>query len=105
MMLTVINVIIFAILKAIADTIAHHPDTSIFNNTWWIKEGKILKPTKYKVDGWHIVNSFMAASFLANMFIKPTYNPFILYTICVIVFIAVFNLFYNKLFRLKGWKQ
>lgn len=104
-MLAVLLVVIFAISKATADTIKHHPDTSIFNGTWWLKESVIVPPSKYKIDGWHIANSVMILAFLLMIFVKIPYNLFISFGILVILEILIFNLFYNKIFRLKGWKQ
>lgn len=103
MLMVLSNVILFAIAKATADTIEHHPDTSIFNNTWWLKEGKLIPYTKYKLDGWHIANSIMVAIFLSMIFIRVD-KPILVFGISIILYILTFNLFYNKIFRLKPWR-
>lgn len=104
-MISILIIFLAALSKAAADTIKHHPDTSIFNNTWWIKDGVTIPPSKYKVDGWHIANSITIATWLSLIFIKIPYNLAISYIILGILHILIFNLFYNKIFRLKGWKQ
>lgn len=92
--------------KAAADNINQHPDTSIFRNSkFWVGEGNVLPLTKYKVDGWHFANSIMVGSFTALVFSRIEYNLYLSFAVLEIEFILVFNLFYNKLFRIKGWKQ
>lgn len=99
------SIFIAAVAKATADTIKHHPDTSIFfGRKFWLSEGKLLPLTKYKVDGWHVANSTMIGAFLSLIFSDIPYNLFISYGVLTLEFILVFNLFYNKIFRLKGWK-
>lgn len=95
-----ISIFLAAFFKACADTIKHHPDTSIFKNrSFWIGEGKIIPYTKYKVDGWHFCSSLMIASFLILIFIEINYNLFYIYFLLGVIFILVFNTFYNKILR------
>lgn len=106
MLIALSSIFIAAVAKATADTIKHHPDTSIFiNKKFWLGEGKIIPLTKYKVDGWHIANSTMIMSFLTLIFSTIPYNLFISYAVFSLEFILIFNIFYNKIFRLKDWKQ
>lgn len=99
-MIALLSIALAAIFKAIADTIKHHPDTSIFaGKKFWLFEGKMLPLTKYKVDGWHIANSLMIASFLTLIFINIKYNHILSYIILGVEFILIFNLFYNKILR------
>ena len=45
-MIDILFIIIAAIAKAVADTIRHHPDTSIFKNSkFWLGEGKYIPLT------------------------------------------------------------
>ena len=105
-MIALLFIFIAAVAKAAADTISQHPDTSVFKNRkFWIGEGKILPFTSYKVDGWHFANSIMISSFTALVFSNITYNIYLTYAILELEFILIFNLFYNKIFRIKGWKQ
>lgn len=88
--------------KAVADTIKHHPDTSIFKNRkFWVGEGKLFPLTKYKIDGWHLANSAMICSFLSIIFISIQKYKILTYATSGLLFILIFNLFYNKIFRKK----
>jgi hypothetical protein len=89
-----------AIFKAIADKLAHHFGKSIFrklNPKWWNpneswKYVGFLPLSKYRYDGWHIANSLMIVCFCVAAFgftLKMLGSG--------IIFILVFNLFYNKL--------
>lgn len=102
LIIPILAVVFAAIFKAMADTIKHHPDTSVFKNKkFWISEGKIFPLTKYKIDGWHLSNTGMIASFLALIFSKIPHNLFISYGILGIIFILIFNIFYNKILKTK----
>jgi hypothetical protein len=89
-----------AIFKAIADKLAHHFGNSIFkklNPKWWNPEEswkhvKFLPYTKYRPDAWHIANSILIILFCTAVYgltLKMVYSG--------VVFILVFNLFYNKI--------
>jgi len=98
--LPILLIVLAAIFKAVADTIQHHPDTSIFKNKkFWVGEGKFLPLTKYKFDGWHLSSSAMIASFIGLIFTKIPYNLYISYIVLGIIFILIFNIFYNKILR------
>ena len=99
-MVSLLFIALAAISKAIADTIKHHPDTSIFKNrVFWIGEGKYFPFTKYKVDGWHICNSIMIGFFVCLKYTKSLYSIPIDFVILITLFILIFNLFYNKILR------
>ncbi len=96
MILSILLVICAAIFKAAADRIANHNYTVSIFKGWWLTQGRFLPLTKYKIDGWHISNSGMICSFIALIFCTVDwYFYFILGT----VFILVFNLFYNHIFK------
>lgn len=98
-MISLILIILAAVCKAVADTIKHHPDTSIFKlGSFWLKEGKILFG-KYKLDGWHIANSVMISSFITSANFPLDYKWYITIPVFGMIFILVFNLFYNKILR------
>jgi hypothetical protein len=98
-----------AICKAIADTLDHHFDTSIFRG----KSRKIWDPNVihktsgkifgYPLDAWHIVNSIQLAALLAlPLFYEPQLpKRWMDYVAGAIIFIIIFNTFYNKIFRRK----
>ena len=66
-----ILIIFAAICKAVADTIEHHFDTSIFRHSkFWVNGGKIIFG-KYKFDGWHLANSFMISAFITAIAFPP----------------------------------
>lgn len=95
----IILTIIAAISKAVADTIAHHFDTSVFRHSkFWVNGGKIIFG-KYKFDGWHLANSCMITAFI-TAFCFPVAIPW--YWIISgggILFNFTFNIFYNKILR------
>lgn len=89
--------ILAAICKAIADTIAHHYDTSIFEGIDFFDpaiQGKKIPFTNYPFDGWHVANSLMIVFFVLAVF------GFTLKALVAgVFFILFFNLFYNKVLR------
>lgn len=108
MLVKIILIIIAAICKAIVDTLSHHPRTSKLRGKFWnIKEGKIIPFTKYRWNGWHIVNSIMICCFIALPFIDlfsiyEWYKVVGAYILTgVVVFILPFNLFYYKILQYK----
>lgn len=103
-MFTFLFIILSAIMKAIVDTLSHHYKNSIFfekSNFWNIKkQGKFLPFTKYPLDGWHICNSLMIISFIFFGILHDTYfNLYLDLLISGILFIIIFNLFYNKFLK------
>ena len=94
-------ILLAAICKAIADTIAHHKSTSIFKRSkFWSNGGKMLPGTKYRFDGWHLSNSGMIICFIvAAVLHDPILAWYWEILIGGAVFNLVFNLFYNKILR------
>jgi hypothetical protein len=96
-----------AICKALADTLDQHFDKSIFrhkNRKYWDPNVNIKSAPQifgYPLDVWHIANSIGIFSWLA---IPHFYNQqlrywWLDYAAGGMIFIIVFNIFYNKLFR------
>lgn len=88
-----------AICKAVSDTIAHHYDTSIFKGKDFFNpeiQGKRLPFTSYPFDGWHVFNSLMIVFFCLAVF-------WISWKLLLagVLFILVFNLFYNTILKSK----
>lgn len=100
-MITAALILLAAICKAIADTIAHHKSTSIFKRSkFWSNGGKMLPGTKYRFDGWHISNSSMIIFFVvAAVLHEPVLAWYLEIPIAGIGFNLVFNIFYNKILR------
>lgn len=107
-MITITLLILAAIFKAVADTLQHHFDTSIFRNKdvrWWNpafswKYVKFIPLTKYRLDAWHLANSLMIVSFICfGVFHESIYKWWIEIIAGGIIFNVVFSLFYNKLLR------
>lgn len=107
MFLQILLISFAAICKAFADTLDHHFDTSIFRG-WsrkWFDPNVTIKTAPqifgYPLDGWHIANSLQICSWAALPFVYvPVFGSWLLnYAAIGILFIVVFNLFYNKLFR------
>lgn len=92
-------ILLAAICKAIADTIAHHKGRSVFRNSkFWANGGKLLPGTKYKLDGWHLANSGMIICFVvATVLHDPILVWYFEIPIAGVLFNIVFNVFYNKL--------
>ena len=88
-----------AFFKAVADTLAHHFDTSVFRRKWnspfWNPMHRhndaVKKIFGYPLDAWHLANSAMIICFLLPFGWKMV--------ILGIVFNLAFNLFYNKILR------
>jgi hypothetical protein len=97
-----------AFFKAVADTLTHHFDTSVFkwkDRKFWDpdiswKYASYLKFTKYKIDAWHLANSGMIIAFCAAI---VTYKSHLWWgwelLLAGTLFNLSFNLFYNKLLR------
>ena len=99
MITTALLIIFAAICKAVADTIEHHFDTSIFRHSkFWVNGGKIIFG-KYKFDGWHLANSFMIMAFLLALAFPPEIEWYYTFFGGGLIFNLVFNIFYNKILR------
>ena len=98
-----------AIFKAVADTVDHHFGESKFRNLnpkFWdrdISQDRAKKIFGYKVDAWHLFNSGMIGFFIAaaslHKFDKLHWYWWAEIGIGGIVFVGVFNTFYNKILR------
>ena len=106
--MSILFIILAAIFKAIADTLVHHFDTSVFkykDRRFWDPSiswqyAHRLRFTSYPVDGWHISNSAMIVSFcLAIVFHHPVLKWWLELLIAGTLFNLVFNIFYNKILR------
>jgi hypothetical protein len=106
--------VLAAVCKAVADTLTHHYDTSVFkwkDRRFWDpaiswKYAKYLKFTKYKLDAWHLANSGMIICFIFFGLLFPfsIWHVGVLLAALVIcggAWVLAFNLFYNKLLRRK----
>ena len=107
-MITALFIILAAICKAIADTLQHHFDTSVFkklNPKLWnpvvsCDNVKFLPFTKYRPDAWHLANSGMIICFIAAASISDSIFSFWLinFVMLGIIFNLIFELFYGKIF-------
>lgn len=109
-MTTYILIFLAAFYKAVADTISHHFDTSVFKNMpfqfWNPNESYKYAPriplTKYPVDAWHLSNSFMIICFIcAAVFYDGQLKWFWDILVLGIGFNIVFGLFYDYVLRRK----
>lgn len=105
-MITLLLISLAAIFKAVADTLQHHFDTSIFkklNPKWWNPVVScdyvgFLPFTKYRPDAWHLANSGMIISFICAVVLShPVTAWWLAIIIGGVVFNIVFNLFYNQI--------
>jgi hypothetical protein len=108
--ISVISFAFAAIFKAVADTLQHHYDTSVFKNMsykFWnpnesYKYVKTIPLTKYRPDAWHLANSGMIVCFvLAVVFYEPHLKWFWEVLIVGGAFNSVFGLFYDYILRRK----
>lgn len=111
MILTPLFVVLAAVSKAVADTLADHFWVSIFkklNPKFWDKatasdNEKTFWITKYKLDGWHIANSLIIIFFLLAMVnYQPhlkVYFDALYFILSGIAFNIFFNLFYNRILK------
>lgn len=110
-MLALILIILAAIFKAIADTLAHHFDTSVFRRLpkqFWnpaesYKYIKFIPLTRFRPDAWHLANSGMIVCFITSIFTYksiwiniPEWGWVLIFGTC---FNLVFELFYSKWLR------
>lgn len=100
-------IVLAAICKAMADTMDHHFDTSIFRNKpryiWDPNQvhRKVRMIAGYPMDAWHIVNTVQLGCWLL---LPLVYRPLLPskwmdYGAGGLIFILVFNTFYNKIFK------
>src|SRR5688572_22267142 len=103
----VILIILAGFFKAVADTLTHHYDTSIFkwkDRRFWdpalsYAYAPFLKFTKYRLDAWHLANSGCIICFCAALAIGTPYPWYIDFAGSGIVFNLSFNLFYDTILR------
>jgi hypothetical protein len=108
-MITALLISLAAIFKAVADTLYHHYDTSVFArlNPKWCNPVVscdyvgFLPFTKYRPDAWHLANSGMIICFIAAASINDSIFSFwiINLTMLGIIYNLIFELFYGKIFR------
>ena len=107
LVITAALTILFAIFKAVADTLAHHFDTSVFrrrNTAFWNplhRDNDYVKRVfSYPLDAWHISNSLMIICFaLATVFNDLKYEWYWQVSGIGVVFMLTFGIFYNKILR------
>jgi hypothetical protein len=107
-MITALLIVLAAIFKALADTLQHHFDTSVFsklNQKFWnpvvsCNYVRFLPFTKYRPDAWHLANSGMIICFIAAASISDSIFSFWLinFVMLGIIFNLIFELFYGKIF-------
>jgi hypothetical protein len=103
-MIALIFVVLGAFFKAVADTLDHHFSISVFKNLnpkfWDLDVSEPKKIFNYPLDAWHIVKSLELGCLLAVPLVyKPEFVWYVDYAIGGAAFIAVFNLFYNKILK------
>lgn len=108
-MITLLLISLAAIFKAVADTLQHHFDTSVFsklNLKFWnpvvsCEFAPFIPFTKYRLDAWHLANSGMIICFIAAASINDSIFSFwiINLTMLGIIYNLIFELFYGKIFR------
>jgi hypothetical protein len=108
-LIAAVLILLAAICKATADTLAHHFDTSIFKNLdpqFW--NPNIITKTMpqifgYPLDAWHLLNSGMIVFFIAAIPFhkKDKWQAAWYWEILIggLLFNLVFNLFYNSILR------
>lgn len=107
---TAILIFAAAFYKAVADTLQHHYDTSVFKNLpfqYWnpIESWKYVKffpLSRFRPDAWHLCNSFMIVSFVfMAVFHEQKIKWFWEVLIYGVEFNLVFGLFYDYILRRK----
>lgn len=114
MIATPIIILAAAMLKALADTLDHHYETSIFaNKPAWFWNPNVIHKTGpkiagYPLDAWHIANSLQIACWLLLPFLyqrsgidigRQWLTDAVELCMGAVWHIVVFNIFYNKIFR------
>jgi hypothetical protein len=106
--LTILFLILAGAFKAVADTLLHHYDISVFrrkDRKFWDpsiswRYAKILRWTSYKMDAWHLFNSAMIFCFcFAAVFHHSFTYWWIEFMAAGIIFNISFGLFYNKILK------
>lgn len=109
MIISIILLLFASFFKAVADTLQHHFETSVFkkkdprfwnpNESW--KHTRFIPLTKYRADAWHLANSAMIVSFISfGVFYTPLkYEWWTEIAAAGILFNLLFGLFYSKLLR------
>ncbi len=111
MILSLIFIVLAAVLNAVMDSVEYETaySRSIFskyNPKWWLKTTsweyvKFLPFTKYRPDAWHLAKSGMIVFLcLAIVFFSTKGILLIDFLILGAVWNTVFNIFYNRIFRL-----
>ena len=107
-LLPILFLVLAAFFKAVADTLQHHFETSIFKNKdvrWWNpafswKYVKFLPFTKYRLDAWHLSNSLMIVSFICfGVFFEHRIHWSLEVIASGIIFNFAFILFYDEVLR------
>ena len=105
-MIALALIILAAICKAVADTLDHHFDTSVFRNKprKWFDPNVIVKSAPkifgYPLDVWHIANSVMIISFILAVVINNSNLEWYWQLLAGgVAFNLTFNLLYNKILR------
>lgn len=108
-MITAIFILLAAICKAVADTLYHHYDTSVFarlNPKWWnpvvsCNHVGFIPFTKYRPDAWHLSNSAMIVSFITAAVVRDSvFHSWLINLVMLgVIFNLMFGVFYNKIFR------
>lgn len=107
---TILLLILAGMFKAVSDTLTHHFDVSVFrkkDRKFWDpsiswKYAKYLPPTKYKIDAWHLANSFQIICWCGVAALSSSEVRYPWYAIFIaagIIFNISFNLFYNRILR------
>lgn len=107
MIIPILLILLCAICKALADTLDHHFDTSIFRDKprkYW--DPNVIHKTApqifgYPLDAWHISNTVQICAWMAIPFVyQPIFTHWWMdYGAGGVIFIVGFNTFYNKIFR------
>jgi hypothetical protein len=97
--MTILLVILAAICKAFADAQAHH-QYKVTGGFWSVAEGSFLPFTKYRFNSWHVANSLFIWAMLAGFRFHESYiNWWADFAISGVLFIVIFNTFYNRVFK------
>lgn len=109
-MTSLLLILLASIFKAIADSLAHHFDTSVFKKLpkqFWnpaesYKYVKFIPLTKFRPDAWHLSNSAMIISFIcAVIFYEQQLKWVWELLIGGTAFNLMFSLFYDSILRRK----
>lgn len=114
-MIAILLIFLAGVCKSLADTLAWHFDTCIFRNTkrrdfFEINTQRVRKIktigglgrfSGYPLDAWHISNSIQLTCWLVLPLVYKPILPawWMDFGAGGLLFIVVFNLFYNKVFR------